>query len=110
MATGAVDMMLRCVFQGSLSMHDMEIERRPYHRNCSCALHKLKDVSSINACSSHQRNVSFPKKHSWTDCCSLSISASKSSSQRSLLGDLSSRNREDDKFLQRLDMARLEEN
>ncbi|KAE8126142.1 hypothetical protein FH972_020886 [Carpinus fangiana] len=108
MAAGAADMMLQCVYEGSLSMHDMEIERRPYHRNCSCALHKLKGVYSINACSSHHQrnNISFPKKNSWTDCCSLSISASKSSSQLpSLLVDLSNRNREDDKFLQRLDMA-----
>jgi hypothetical protein len=108
MTTVAAEMMLRCVFDGCLSMQDMEIERRPYHRNCSCQLHKLKGFS-FNACP-HQRNVSFPKKHSWTDCCPLSIAASKSSSQRSLLGDLSSRNREDGKFLQRLDMARLEEN
>ncbi|KAG6676715.1 hypothetical protein I3842_15G165300 [Carya illinoinensis] len=71
MSSGAAEMMLRdCVFDGCLSMQDMGKERRPYHRNCSCALHKLK-VGSSNACS-HQRNISFPKKHSWTDC-SLSL-------------------------------------
>ncbi|MBA0779183.1 hypothetical protein Gotri_003457 [Gossypium trilobum] len=32
-------MMFRCVFQGSISMQDCLMERRPYHRNCQCALH-----------------------------------------------------------------------
>uniref|UniRef100_A0A2N9FW29 Uncharacterized protein n=1 Tax=Fagus sylvatica TaxID=28930 RepID=A0A2N9FW29_FAGSY len=92
MATGAVNMMLLCVFEGSISMHDMEIKRRPYHRNCSCALHNLKDGSSASC--SHQRNISLPKKQSWAKC-SLSITASKSSSHSSLLGELlSNRNRE----------------
>ncbi|CAA3016317.1 Hypothetical predicted protein [Olea europaea subsp. europaea] len=45
-ATGAADMMFRCVFEGSLSMCDMDIERRPYHRNCTCALHKQKSSCS----------------------------------------------------------------
>ncbi|KAK4604628.1 hypothetical protein RGQ29_012909 [Quercus rubra] len=92
-------MMLQCVFGGSLSIHDMEIERRPYHRYCNCALHNLKDGSS-NSCS-HQRNISFPRKQSQTKC-SLSIAASKSSSHSSLLDELSNRNGEDtnaDKFV-----------
>ncbi|RDX90146.1 hypothetical protein CR513_28026, partial [Mucuna pruriens] len=41
MASGACQMMLRCVFEGSISLHDMEIERRPYHKNCGCELHNL---------------------------------------------------------------------
>ena len=93
MASGAVEMMLRCVFDGCLSMQDMEIERRPYHRNCSCQLHKSKGASSINTCP-NQRNVSFPMRHSWTSC-SLSMAASNSSSACSFQGDLSNRNRED---------------
>ncbi|KAK3033190.1 hypothetical protein RJ639_036982 [Escallonia herrerae] len=40
MWTAAAEMMLQCVYNGSLSAHDMDVERRPYHRNCSCALHK----------------------------------------------------------------------
>ena len=98
-ATGAAKMMLQCVFGGSISIHDMEIERRPYHRYCNCALHNLKDGSS-NSCS-HQRNISFPRKQSQTKC-SLSIAASKSSSHSSLLDELSNRNGEDtnvDKFV-----------
>ncbi|XVE98482.1 hypothetical protein REPUB_Repub03eG0110300 [Reevesia pubescens] len=81
MATGAAEMMFRCVFEGSIVMQDSLIERRPYHRNCDCALHKLNGVCS-SACSG-TRNISFPKKQPWNDC-SLSFSASKFSSQSSL--------------------------
>ncbi|XVE63590.1 hypothetical protein DITRI_Ditri07aG0032000 [Diplodiscus trichospermus] len=84
MATGAAaEMMLRCVLDGSLVMQEMEVERRPYHRNCSCALHNLKGVCS-SACS-RSRNISFSKKKTWNDC-SLSMAASQFSSQPSLLG------------------------
>ncbi|KAK3025807.1 hypothetical protein RJ639_040713 [Escallonia herrerae] len=44
MSTAAAEMMLHCVLGGTLSMHDMNIERRLYHKNCSCALHKSKHV------------------------------------------------------------------
>ncbi|KAJ0089999.1 hypothetical protein Patl1_14825 [Pistacia atlantica] len=70
-----------------LSWRDLEIERRPYHRNCSCALHNLKGVCAYNTCS--QRNdISFPyKKQAWNSDRSLSISSSTSkfSSRRSSL-------------------------
>lgn len=69
-------MMLRCVFDGSLSTQNMEIERRPYHKNCSCALHKSKSDSSATPC--QQRMVSFTKRTSGNHCC-LSMKASKSS-------------------------------
>ncbi|CAN4113142.1 unnamed protein product [Withania somnifera] len=42
MSTGAAAMVLQGVFDGNLSMSDMDMERRPYHKNCSCALHKQK--------------------------------------------------------------------
>ncbi|KAL3586476.1 hypothetical protein D5086_013343 [Populus alba] len=60
MATGAAEMILKCIFSGSISLNDMEIKRRPYHRNCKCALHRLKDICS-DACPK-QRSLSFPKK------------------------------------------------
>ncbi|XWS73030.1 hypothetical protein CRYUN_Cryun02cG0091000 [Craigia yunnanensis] len=66
MATGAAEMMFRCVFEGSITMQDSLIERRPYHRNCDCALHKLKGVCSSSC--SRTRNISFPKKQPWGDC------------------------------------------
>ncbi|OMO52285.1 hypothetical protein CCACVL1_29279 [Corchorus capsularis] len=42
MANWAAEMTLGCVYEGSIVMEDSLIERRPYHRNCGCALHKLK--------------------------------------------------------------------
>ncbi|KAL6226193.1 hypothetical protein ACLB2K_000156 [Fragaria x ananassa] len=75
---GASGMMFQCVFEGSLSMRDIEIERRPYHKNCNCALHKSKRGACSNVCP-QQSNLSFPKKHSWIDgslCMSATISKS----------------------------------
>ncbi|ONH98556.1 hypothetical protein PRUPE_7G254100 [Prunus persica] len=78
-SAGVAGMMFQCVFEGSLSMRDTEIERRPYHKNCSCALHKSKWGACSNAC---QRNISFPKKHSWSDgsLCMQATASSKFSS------------------------------
>ncbi|KAF7849455.1 hypothetical protein BT93_L0765 [Corymbia citriodora subsp. variegata] len=78
MATTAAETMLRCVFDGSLLINDVEIERRPYHRNCGCALHKLKGSHST-ACSHHNR-ISFPRKELSANC-SLYAAASKFSPQ-----------------------------
>ncbi|KAF9662802.1 hypothetical protein SADUNF_Sadunf18G0092200 [Salix dunnii] len=43
MATGSADGFFRYVYDGCLSGSDMGIDRRPYHRNCRCALHKSKE-------------------------------------------------------------------
>ncbi|KAK8543256.1 hypothetical protein V6N13_136215 [Hibiscus sabdariffa] len=90
MATGAAaaETMLRCVLEGSLLMQEMEAERRPYHRNCSCALHSLKGRVCSPACS-RARNVSFTKRKTWNDC-SLSMAISHFSS-RSSLGNMGSK-------------------
>ncbi|CAI9783094.1 unnamed protein product [Fraxinus pennsylvanica] len=92
MATGAAYMMFRCVFEGSLSMCDMDTERRPYHRNCTCALHKQKGTGS-NAIS-HRRTISFQNKELWNKCSLISISASTTSSSSSCDGNPSARSRE----------------
>ncbi|PIN09384.1 hypothetical protein CDL12_18037 [Handroanthus impetiginosus] len=81
MAAGGANTMFRCVFDASLSMCDTDIERRPYHYNCKCALHKQKGkCSSIG---SRQRNVSFPKREFKDKCCSVSVSASTVSARSS---------------------------
>ncbi|XVF34484.1 hypothetical protein REPUB_Repub18cG0062700 [Reevesia pubescens] len=86
MATGAAaEMMLRCVLEGSLVIQEIEVERRPYHRNCSCALHNLQGVCS-SSCSRTRNNISFSKKKTWNIDCSLSMATSQFSSQSSLLG------------------------
>ncbi|CAI0388650.1 unnamed protein product [Linum tenue] len=74
MADSIASMMVRCaLLQGSLSISDTVIERRPYHKNCECALHKLKGKCS--RLWSSERNLSFPKKARG----SLAVSASSGS-------------------------------
>ncbi|KAK8545173.1 hypothetical protein V6N13_066470 [Hibiscus sabdariffa] len=79
MATGAAaaETILRCVLEGSLLMQEMEVERRPYHRNCSCALHNLKGSVCSSAACSRSRNISFAKRKTWNNC-SLSMADSRS--------------------------------
>ncbi|CAI0542574.1 unnamed protein product [Linum tenue] len=72
MADSIASMVVQCALHGSLSIHDTVVERRPYHRNCECALHKKNAKSSGIWCS--ERNLSFPKKARG----SLVISASSS--------------------------------
>ncbi|KAE8730772.1 Peptidyl-prolyl cis-trans isomerase CYP28 [Hibiscus syriacus] len=83
MAAGAAQMMLQCVAGGSILTQDGSIERRPYHRNCECAMHKLKGVCS-STCGSWTNNISFPKKQAWGGG-SLSLLASEFSTQSPLL-------------------------
>ncbi|OIT33328.1 PREDICTED: uncharacterized protein LOC109242703 [Nicotiana attenuata] len=80
MATVAAEIMLQCVFDGSLSMSDMDKERRPYHKNCSCALHKQKGEQPTTCV--HSRNITCPKRQIQKDM-SMSIAASKFSSRSS---------------------------
>ncbi|KAL2534806.1 hypothetical protein Adt_08189 [Abeliophyllum distichum] len=73
MSTGAAgDGLLRGVFEGCISGGDMGIQRRPYHRNCNCALHK-----SRGRCSHPPKNtqVSYPVRRSWSES-SLALMAS----------------------------------
>lgn len=43
MSTGASsDGLFRGIYDGCISGHDMDISNRPYHRNCGCALHKMR--------------------------------------------------------------------
>ncbi|CAL1414868.1 unnamed protein product [Linum trigynum] len=82
MANAIASMLIQCAFDGcsvSISIHDTVIEKRPYHKNCKCALHKQKGNCSHTR--STQRNVvSFPKK---TGGGSLAMTVSSNSSIRS---------------------------
>ncbi|KAJ9548543.1 hypothetical protein OSB04_021086 [Centaurea solstitialis] len=66
MATGAARMTFQCVFEGSLSMSEMDKERRPYHKDCNCVLHKPEDETP-RACTRHRR-ISYSMKPSWNKC------------------------------------------
>ncbi|KAL3840711.1 hypothetical protein ACJIZ3_025302 [Penstemon smallii] len=66
MATGAAgDGFIRGMFEGCLSGGDMGIQRRPYHKNCKCALHN----SRGGHCTRHSRynNVSYPIRRAWSE-------------------------------------------
>lgn len=65
MATGAGgDGLLRGLFEGCISGGDMGIQRRPYHKNCGCALHKSRGHCSHQ---SRYNNVSYPIRRSWSE-------------------------------------------
>lgn len=51
-------------FEGCITSCDMEITRRPYHRNCSCALHKMRGKCSHV---SHITNISYPIRRVWSE-------------------------------------------
>ncbi|KAK1437407.1 hypothetical protein QVD17_03198 [Tagetes erecta] len=51
-------------FEGCLTSGDLEITRRPYHRNCSCALHKTQG-NCFHA--SRVTNVSYPIRRVWSE-------------------------------------------
>ncbi|KAM0005140.1 hypothetical protein Hdeb2414_s0219g00837531 [Helianthus debilis subsp. tardiflorus] len=52
-------------FEGCITSGDLEITRRPYHRNCSCALHN----THVKYCShaSHITNISYPIRRVWSE-------------------------------------------
>ncbi|GAA0164202.1 hypothetical protein LIER_39739 [Lithospermum erythrorhizon] len=83
MTAGAAEVLFQCVFHGSLSIKDVNKERRPYHKNCSCALHNEQPT----ICSAHPR-LSLPTKKVKKPChgLALSVSASKFFSPSSCLG------------------------
>ncbi|KAL6973963.1 hypothetical protein U1Q18_028147 [Sarracenia purpurea var. burkii] len=67
MATGAAgDGLLRGVFEGCISGGDTGIQRRPYHRNCGCALHDSRGHCPHASRCSH---VSYPIRRSWSEGC-----------------------------------------
>ncbi|KAL7589317.1 hypothetical protein Lser_V15G37920 [Lactuca serriola] len=76
MASGtAGDAIFGNVFGGCISSDEFGIDRRPYHRNCSCALHK----SGENICphaSHHKQKVSYPVRRSWSECCLVAMMTS----------------------------------
>ncbi|GKE25897.1 zinc finger, SWIM-type containing protein [Tanacetum coccineum] len=64
MASGATgDGVFHGVFGGSISSDDLGLQHRPYHRNCSCALHN--SVGGHNC--SHVAKVSYRVRRSWSE-------------------------------------------
>ncbi|KAL8040749.1 hypothetical protein ABFS82_10G117300 [Erythranthe guttata] len=66
MSTGAAgDGLLRGMFEGCISGGDMGVQRRPYHKNCKCAMHKARGHCAHS--SSRYANVSYPIRRSWSE-------------------------------------------
>ncbi|KAL5705513.1 hypothetical protein ACHQM5_023810 [Ranunculus cassubicifolius] len=68
MKTGVAGTLIQSIYSGILSMFDMGKEKLPYHKNCSCALHKS-NTSCSNLCPG-RRNISVPTKQLWKECSS----------------------------------------
>ncbi|KAJ6698590.1 HOMEODOMAIN PROTEIN 8 putative-RELATED [Salix purpurea] len=82
MATGAADGFFRYVHDGCLSGGEVGFDRRPYHRNCRCALHNSKENCSHTM--SRYKNVSYPIKRRWSEGnLALMVANSSSSSSNS---------------------------
>ncbi|PIA32975.1 hypothetical protein AQUCO_04200012v1 [Aquilegia coerulea] len=82
MATAGVggDGLFRCVYERCISSNDTDIERRPYHRNCKCALHKQRGNCSKSLYRDHK--ISYPIRRAWSESC-LALQAAASSSKTS---------------------------
>ncbi|OMO80457.1 hypothetical protein COLO4_24089 [Corchorus olitorius] len=75
MAAGAADGLFRSIYEGCISGTNIGIERRPYHRNCRCALH---DKSKGNCPHAFPKNkkVSYPLRRAWSEGCLAMAAAS----------------------------------
>ncbi|KAL1194861.1 hypothetical protein V5N11_020076 [Cardamine amara subsp. amara] len=85
MATGA-DGIFRNIFEGCISSCDSTIQRRPYHKNCSCALHERSHGSGSTTPCRHGRSeiVWFPIRRSWSEGNSMALHLASSSSSSNL--------------------------
>ncbi|XP_021899274.1 uncharacterized protein LOC110815682 [Carica papaya] len=86
MATGAAaDGLFRCIYEGCISGCDSAVERRPYHRNCSCALHNKSRPGNSNCPHSRSKtkNVSYPVRRSWSEGCLVLAAAAACNSNSS---------------------------
>ncbi|MBA0875012.1 hypothetical protein Goshw_025092, partial [Gossypium schwendimanii] len=78
MAAGAADGIFWSLYEGCISGNEIGIERRPYHKNCRCALHD-KSRGNCPRSIAKSNNVSYPMRRAWSEGC-LMIAAAASSS------------------------------
>ncbi|CAH8383779.1 unnamed protein product [Eruca vesicaria subsp. sativa] len=92
----AADGIFRSIFEGCISGLDSAIERRPYHKNCDCALHDGSRKNQNQRKKSCRRrhgsseSISFPIRRSWSEGNILAMNFPSSSSSSSNLQSLSS--------------------
>ncbi|XP_010440695.1 PREDICTED: uncharacterized protein LOC104723963 [Camelina sativa] len=82
MAAGSMDGIFRNIFEGCISSCDSSIQRRPYHKNCGCALHG--GGSSIPCRHERSKIIVFPIQRSWSEGNSLALHLAPSSSSSNL--------------------------
>ncbi|ESQ33258.1 hypothetical protein EUTSA_v10005650mg [Eutrema salsugineum] len=99
MAAGSMDGMFRNILEGCISSCDSSMERRPYHKNCGCALHeksrsarKNSNLGSRSCRHKWSEIVWFPIRRSWSEgnCMALHLTSSSSSSNLHSLSSSSS--------------------
>uniref|UniRef100_A0A7N0T109 Uncharacterized protein n=1 Tax=Kalanchoe fedtschenkoi TaxID=63787 RepID=A0A7N0T109_KALFE len=68
MAAAAAGDGMQFVYDSCLSGCDCGIDRRPYHRNCGCALHKSRSRACLRKAERSTGNkVAFPIRRSWSE-------------------------------------------
>lgn len=81
MATGAAgDGLFRSIYNGCICGSDIGIERRPYHRNCRCALHDKSRARNCPHAFPKTKNVCYPMRRAWSEGCLAMAAAASSSS------------------------------
>ncbi|XP_010506656.1 PREDICTED: uncharacterized protein LOC104783223 [Camelina sativa] len=95
----AADGIFHSIFEGCISGLDSAIERRPYHKNCGCALHdkpsgvgKNQNQKRPPSCRRHgsSESISFSIRRSWSEGNIMALNMFPSSSSSSNLQSLSS--------------------
>ncbi|KAK8604799.1 hypothetical protein V6N13_082271 [Hibiscus sabdariffa] len=73
MAAGAAEGFILSLYKGCLSGCNNTIERRPYHRNCQCALHD-KSHGNCPRAFAKSKSISYPLRRAWSEGC-LAVSS-----------------------------------
>ncbi|KAF6147428.1 hypothetical protein GIB67_016785 [Kingdonia uniflora] len=74
MGSLVAEVVLQYVHKGCISAYDSEVQRRPYHRNCSCTLHKSKSVH-LRILVLKRRSHSHPKNRRASVECRVSMTS-----------------------------------
>ncbi|PQP97437.1 uncharacterized protein Pyn_10106 [Prunus yedoensis var. nudiflora] len=83
-ATGAAaDGLFRCVYEGCIAGSDVGVERRPYHRNCGCALHNKSRNKQCTHGGPKCKKVSYPMRRAWSEGSLALVAASSAHSSPS---------------------------
>ncbi|KAM7472970.1 hypothetical protein LguiA_011153 [Lonicera macranthoides] len=71
---------------GCLSGHDFVSRNRPYHRNCTCELHKSRGDHCSHACNGVPK-VAYPIRRAWSEGSLVLIASANPSPSTSPAGE-----------------------